>query len=387
MQGTLEVGTPQPLPPQREAFDIPEDVAYLNCAYMSPQLRSVTDVGIAALKRKQQPWTIGPADFFDGLERLRTLFAQLIQGDRDGVAVVPAASYALSTAAANVSASRRDRIVVLADQYPSNVYPWHDLAQRSGATVVAVERPDDGDWTHAVVQAIDERTAVIAVPNCHFMTGALIDVATIGAAARAVGATFVVDATQSLGVLPLQVDDIGADLVVAAGYKWLLGPYSVGYSWTAPHCRDWRPLEQHWAGREGSEDFANLTSYTGAFRPGARRFDGGEASNFVLVPMAVAALETVVEWSVERVGATVEPLTGSVVEGAAALGLSVNAEPRASHIVGLRLPGGSPGAVVQRLAEARVHVSVRGDNLRVSPYVFNTSDDVARLLEALSTAL
>ncbi len=387
MQEMLGAGTQEPLRCQRDAFDLPDDVAYLNCAFMSPQLRRVSEVGMAAVQGKQRPWRIGPADFFDDLERLRTLFAQLIHGDADGVAVVPAASYALSTAAANVSASSGDRIVILADQYPSNVYPWRDLAQRSGATVVTVKRPDDGDWTAAVVESIDERTAVVAVPNCHFMTGAVIDIQLVGKAARAAGAMFVVDATQSLGVLPLQVDDIGADMVVAAGYKWLLGPYSLGYAWTAPHCRDWRPLEQHWAGREGSEDFANLTAYSDAFRPGARRFDGGEASNFVLAPMAVAALETVVEWSVERVAATVDPLTAAVVDGAAALGLSVHAKPHASHIVGLRLPAGSPGPVVQSLAEANVHVSVRGDSLRVSPYVFNTDDDVARLLEALGAAL
>ncbi len=387
MQQTLGLGTTTPLPAQRDAFDIPDDVAYLNCAYMAPQPHRVTEAGIASAQRKQRPWSLGPKDFFDDLERLRTLFAQLVHGDADGVAVAPAASYALSTAAANASASAGDRIVVLTEQYPSNVYPWRDLAQRSGATVVAVIRPEDGNWTQAVVESIDERTAVVAVPNCHFMTGALIDLAMIGSAARAVGAMFVVDATQSLGVLPLRADEIGADVVVAAGYKWLLGPDSLGYAWTAPHCRDWRPLEHHWAGREGSEDFANLTSYTDSFRPGARRFDGGEASNFVLVPMALAALETVAEWSVERVAATVEPLTAAVLDGAAALGLSPHVGLSAGHIVGLRLPTGSPDAVVQRLAEAQVHVSLRGDNLRVSPYVFNTADDVARLLEALGAAL
>ena len=383
----LRVGTGEALPPQRDAFDIPDEVAYLNCAYMSPQLRRVTDAGLAALKRKRRPWTIGPEDFFDGLERLRALFAELIHGDADGVAVVPAASYALSTAAANVSASADDRIVVLADQYPSNVYPWRDLSQRSGASIVTVKRPDDGDWSRAVVESIDERTVLVAVPNCHFMSGALIDLAMIGEAARTVGARFIVDVTQSLGVLPLRVDDIGADMVVSSGYKWLLGPYSVAYAWTAPQFRDWRPIEQHWAGRHGSENFAQLTSYTDAFRPGARRFDGGEASNFVLVPMAVAALESVIEWSVDRIAATVEPLTTAVVRGAGSLGLPVYAEPHAGHIVGLKLPLGSPGAVAQSLAAADVHVSVRGDSLRVSPYVFNTDDDVARLLQALSAAV
>ncbi len=376
-----------PPPMERAAFDIPDAVAYLNCAYMTPQLHWVTQAGLTAVRRKQRPWEIGPADFFDDLERLRELFAHLIGADADGVAVVPAASYALSTAAANVSASVGDRIIVLADQYPSNVYPWRDLAQRSGATVVAVERPDDGDWTSAVVSAVDERTVVVAVPNCHFMSGALLDLRRVAEASRSAGALFVVDATQSLGVLPLHVSDIAPDMVVAAGYKWLLGPYSVGYTWVAPHRREWRPLEHHWAGRTGSENFADLTSYTDAFRPGARRFDGGEASNFALLPMAVAALETVTDWSVERIRSSVEPLTTAVVEGAMSLGLSTHVGPTAGHIVGLKLPPQSLTEVVQRLADAHVHVSVRGGDLRVSPYVFNDLADVARLLDTLAVAL
>lgn len=383
----MSAPTTSALPVQRDAFDIPEDVAYLNCAYMAPQPRRVTETGLDAMRRKEQPWRIAAADFFDDLERLRGLFGGLIGADANGVAVVPAASYALTTAAANVSAADGARIVVLADQYPSNLYPWRDLARRSGATVVAVGRPEDGDWTSAVVDAIDERTVAVSVPNCHFMTGALLDLAQIGSAARDAGAVFVVDLTQSLGALPLDVEDVGADLVVAAGYKWLLGPYSVAYAWLAPQLREWMPLEHHWAGRQGSENFAQLTSYTDAYRPGARRFDGGEASNFALLPMAVAALELMSEWSVRRIAEAVWPLTDAVVAGAADLGLAVHATPHAGHIIGLRLPPGSTEAVVERLRDANVHVSQRGESLRVSPYVFNTSEDVARLLDALGTAL
>lgn len=153
-----------------------------------------------------------------------------------------------------------------------------DLARRSGAHVMQVPQPAAGDWTTAVVAAIDERTAVVAVPNCHFMTGAVLDLKAMGDTARAAGAMFVADGTQSLGVLPFDVHDIGADLVVAAGYKWLLGPYSVGYMWITPHRRDWRPVEQHWAGRHGSDNFAALTNYIDEHRPGAPpwRCRGGE---------------------------------------------------------------------------------------------------------------
>ena len=375
-----------PLSSQRDAFAIPHDVAYLNCAYMAPQLRDVTDAGVSAARRKERPWTITAADFFDNLERLRALFSTLVGADPEGVAVVPAASYSLSTVAANVTASPGSRVVVLAEQYPSNVYPWRDLAQRTGAAVVAVDKPGSGDWTEGVIAAIDERTVVVAVPHCHFMTGALLDLVRIAAAARAAGALLVVDATQSLGAIPLDVAQVRPDVVVAAGYKWLLGPYSVGYVWIAPQHREWRPLEHHWSGRNGSENFADLTSYTDAYRPGARRFDGGEASNFVLLPMAVAALERVTAWGVPRIAATISPLTAAIAQGAAKLAQPASG-PRAGHIIGLRLPDGSALNVAARLAAEQVHVSVRGDNLRVSPHVYNTADDVDRFVAALAAAV
>ncbi len=353
---------------------------------MAPQLRSVTEAGIRAAQRKERPWTITSEDFFRDLERLRALFSGLVGADADGVAIVPAASYALSTVAANVTAGPGHRVIVLADQYPSNVYPWRDLAQRTGATIVAVEKAETATWTDAVVAAIDERTAVVAVPQCHFMNGALLDLGRIGAAARAAGAMLVVDATQSLGVLPLDVGDIQPDVVVAAGYKWLLGPYSVGYAWIAAHHRGWRPLEHHWGGREGSEDFAALTDYTEAYRPGARRFDGGEASNFVLLPMAVAALETVTAWSVPRIAAAIAPLSQEITRHAADLAPAPS-PPRADHILGLQLPEGAAARVAARLAHEQVHVSVRGKNLRVSPHVYNTTEDVDRFVSALAAAL
>ena len=376
-----EGGALSPVPSQRDAFAIPEGLTYLNCAYMSPQLREVTAAGARAAERKERPWTISPADFFADLERLRELFSGLLGADADGVAVVPAASYALTTVAANVAAGPDSRIVVLADQYPSNVYPWRDLAQRTGASVLAVDKPDSGDWTDAVITAIDERTVVVTVPNCHFMNGALLDLVRIGDAARRAGAIFAIDATQSLGVIPLDVASVRPDVIVAAGYKWLLGPYSVAYAWIAPEHRDWRPLEHHWAGREGSENFADLTNYTDEYRAGARRFDGGEASNFALLPM-----ETITTWSVPRIAAAISPLTDAIAQRAHDLAPAPDG-PRSGHIIGLRLPRGSATAVAERLAGEQVHVSVRGDNLRVSPHVYNSVEDVDRFISALASAL
>src|SRR5579872_6529258 len=135
------------IPCQRSLFEIPDEVAYLNCAYMSPLSRSVRAAGEAAVARKSQPWHISASDFFSESEEVRGLFAQLVGADADGVAIIPAASYGLAVAAGNLPVAKGQRILTLADQFPSNVYIWRDLADRTGASLVTIERPADDDWT------------------------------------------------------------------------------------------------------------------------------------------------------------------------------------------------------------------------------------------------
>src|SRR5258708_36252629 len=173
------------LPSQRDLFEIPDDVAYLNCAYMSPLLRAARAAGEAALARKSQPWRITPHDFFADSEAARGLFAELIGADADGVALIPAASYGLAIAAANLPIREGQRILVLEDQFPSNVYVWRDLAARAGAVVETVPRPADFDWTTALLERIDERTAIVAVPHCHCTDRSLVNLVLVSARAPA----------------------------------------------------------------------------------------------------------------------------------------------------------------------------------------------------------
>jgi selenocysteine lyase/cysteine desulfurase len=232
---------------------------------------------------------------------------------------------------------------------------------------------------------MDERTALVAVPHCHWTDGTWVDLVRGGQRAREVGAALVVDATQSLGALPLDVGQVQPDFLVAAGYKWLMGPYSQGYLYVAPRHREGQPLELNWITRQGSEDFARLVDYRDEFQPGARRFDVGERSNFTLVPMALAALRQLHTWGVSAIQETLRELTRRVAQGARPLGLEVAPEAyHSGHLVGLRRPGGYAPDVASRLAARGVFVSVRGDNLRVSPHLYNSAADVERLLEALA---
>ncbi len=370
---------------QRHLFEIPDGVAYLNCAYQSPNLRSVRAAGEGGVAAKSRPWEITAADFFAGPERARELFAAVLGGDVDGVALIPAVSYGVAVAAANLALGPGRRVVLLAEQFPSNVYPWQRAVARRGGEVHFVRRPADLDWTAAVVAAIDERTAVVSLPNGHWTDGSLVDLAEVGRAARDAGAALVLDLTQSLGAAPFDLGAVAPDFVVSAGYKWLLGPYSYCYMWMAPRHREGEPLEDNWINRAGSEDFAGLVDYEAAYQAGARRFDVGEKSNFALAPAAIAALEQVLAWGPAAIAGYTAGLTAQVGARAAELDLvAIPAERRLPHLTGVRFPGGVPDGLARRLAEADVYVSVRGDSIRISPHVYNTEADVDRLFALLA---
>ena len=381
--------TPARIPTQRHLFDIPDEVAYLNCAYMGPLMHSVVEAGDRGTRAKARPWGILPDDFFAGGERARELFARIIGADAEGVALVPSASYGLSCAARNLEAPPGGRLVVLAEQFPSNVYVWREVARSLGASLVTVSRPEDDDWTRAALDAIDERTAVAALPHCHWTDGGRLDLVRIGARCRELGAALVLDLTQSAGALGFDAGEVRPDYVVCAGYKWLLGPYSLGFLWAAPEHRGGKPIEYNWIARAGAEDFARLVDYRDEYQPGARRFDVGERSNFILVPMLNAALDQILEWGVEAIETTLAARTADIASRAAALGLgSAPSALRAGHFLGLRFPGGGlPAGLLAALAAEQVYVSVRGASMRVTPHLYNTDEDVDRLFAALERTL
>ena len=355
------------IPCQRHLFEIPGDVAYLNCAYMSPLARPVAEAGMQAIGRKLAPWTVKPEDFFTESEAARSLFARLVGASADDVAIVPAASYGLAVAARNLRVEAGDKILILAEQFPSNVYTWRELARDNGAELVTIDRPKDGDWTSAVLEHLDERVAITALPHCHWTDGGIVDLVRIGERCRDAGSALVLDITQSIGALPFDVQAIKPDYMVAAGYKWMMGPYSLGYLYVAPEHQDGCPLEQNWITRAGSENFARLIDYQDDYQPGARRFDVGERSNFALMPQSIAALELLLDWTVPSIAETLTAKTAAIAERARDAGLApMAANRRAGHFLGVRFPDGVPDGLPERLADNQVYVSLRGDSLRVT---------------------
>ncbi len=372
------------IPCQRDMFDLPENVAYLNCAFTSPLLKAAQQAGRTAIQAKANPWTITSGDFFSTAETARELFARLVSCKPDDVALVPAVSYGIALAARNLPVARDQAILVLQDQFPSNVYSWMRVAHEKNASVKTVQRPEDSDWTPAVLEAIDTNTAIVAVQNCHWTDGTLLDLVKIGEKCRSIGAALVVDGIQSVGAMPFSIDTVQPDFLVAASHKWLLGAYSFGFCYVAPKWHGGMPLEENWFNRAGSEDFARLVDYREVYQSGARRYDQGEASSFILSPIAAAGLKQILEWGVENIAETLRGKTDVIAYRAQQMGLSVApAHVRAPHLIGVSKPGGFREDLPVLLAQDNVFVSVRGESIRISPHLYTTDEDIDRLFTVL----
>jgi selenocysteine lyase/cysteine desulfurase len=376
---------------QKASFSLPDDEHYLNCAYMSPISKAVEAAGVAGVARKRVPSRISQDDFFTEASRSRALFAQLVNvADPSRIAIIPAVSYGLAIAARNLPAGRGQTIVVTHEQFPANVHAWRKLAANRGVAIRVVHPPDIEEgrgrgWNQRVLEAIDRSTAVVALGHVHWTDGTRFDLEAIGARAREVGAALVVDGTQSVGAMPFDAARIQPDALVVATYKWLMGPYSLGFAYLGPRFDDGEPLEETWIGRAGSENFKDLVHYRDDYQPGAARYDVGERTNFALLPMAITALGQVLEWQPARVQEYCRALTAPLFDRVRALGYTVE-DPawRGAHLFGLRAPAGTDITVIgERLRARKVFVSLRGSAIRVAPHVYNDARDVDALLAAL----
>jgi selenocysteine lyase/cysteine desulfurase len=248
--------------------------------------------------------------------------------------LIPSVSYGIAIAANNITMRPGQKIIVLDQQYPSNIYAWREAAKRSGAEIVAAARQQQ-TWTEAVLAHIDSATAVVAIPNCHWTDGTLLNLEEIAEATRRVNAALVIDASQSLGVYPLDISKIKPDFLVTVGYKWLLGPYGLGYLYADKKYFTGQPIEFSWLNKKNCRDFSRLAEYTDEYEPGARRFDMGEFSSFIHIPMAMAALTQIHNWGIVNIRRALISLTEKVKTMADHTGLETTNHEIAGHITGL----------------------------------------------------
>ena len=375
---------------QRDKFSMPRDLCYLNAAYMTPQTLAMQEIGAEAVARRARPWRISEADFFSDVERLRAAFARLIGASAENVAIIPAASYGIAVAARNMKLEPGQAILVLGQQFPSNVYSWMRLAEEQGAELLVAKRRAGEDWAEAVIRTTNEaagRVQVFALPQVHWSDGAPVDLHRIAGLVGDLGAQLVLDVTQSLGAVPFDIDGLNPDYVIAAGYKWLFCPYGISFLYLAEPHFEGVPLEENWINRMGSEDFAGPVEYEPRYLPGARRFDMGERAQFGQLPMAIEALRQIDEWGVQNIAETLAATNRQIADLFAAYGFVAATGQGSPHLMGLVADQEPPADLVGGLAGAGVKLSLRGRAVRSAPHLYNDAEDLELLGRALEATL
>jgi selenocysteine lyase/cysteine desulfurase len=380
------------LPSQRDLFEMPRHICYLNSASYSPLPLRTQEAGRAAVGRKGTPWTLEPAFANEQHERARAAAARLINADPADVALIPSISYGVATAAKVLTIARGARVIVLENDHSSPVLEWRTRADAQGFVVETIRRPDDGDWTSAVLAAIERSGAppvgLASISSVHWSDGGLIDIEKVGAALRQQGATFLVDATQSAGVLTMDVRRLDPDFVIFPTYKWLLGPYGRAFLYVAKRHQGGIPLEQTAFGRRNVRAENEVYFADVSYVSDARRFDMGERDHFISMEMASIGMEMMADWGASAIVPRLQMLTDRIAEGVRGIGVGLpERRVRAPHILSLAFNDGMPTGLVEGLASEGIYVAARLGRMRISPHVYNDEADADRFVAALARRL
>ena len=378
-----------PLENQSHLFDMEDGVTYLNAASYTPLPRTTYEAGLKGLARKYRPWAMNGAEPPAEAERVRGLYGGLISAPARDVAIVSSTSYGVAVMAKNLPVSAGQEIVVITDQFPSNIFSWRHLAEETGAILKVVPWPENGDWTPNVLNAIGPNTAIATLPPCHWADGTRLGLVAIGERCRKIGAAFCIDATQTAGAMPMDMDEIQPDFMVASAYKWLLCPYTLAFLYVAPHRQNGTPLEQHRWNMADVQAEATEVEYPKEFADGAGRFDMGERNNFINMPMAVASLEQLTAWTPVAIQDTLRGLTDLAAELARERDWKVVPDKnRVGHFLGVRPTSQPPSDIGAQMKAKGFHISLRGGNsIRIAPYLFNNANDIRRTFAALDDLL
>lgn len=320
------------------------------------------------------PWT----QSFDALdarvEALRRCAAMtLFDNDVEGLAIVPSAAYGIATAARNLPLNRGDAVLVLEDQFPSNLLAWQQRCTAAGASIVVARRDGGMDWTEAVLAALDQhpRVRVVAIAQAHWHDGAVLDLARIAARTCAIDSALVLDLSQSLGAMPVDLAAWQPDFIIAVGYKWLLGARGLAWLWAAPRWRDEGvAIEQHWSAREDAEVWRFDATHAPHHRAGARRFDAGGVVDGERIAIAEAAFAQLRAWGVPGIMQHLAERTAALDAALDAHGLAAWKTPgHAPHFTALRPPPTLLNSVAAAFHREGIVCTHRAGMLRLAPHL------------------
>ncbi|AXT20232.1 aminotransferase class V-fold PLP-dependent enzyme [Flavobacteriaceae bacterium AU392] len=377
---------------QKHLFNLNDNIHYLNCAYKAPLLKASEAGVIKALQREHNPIDFSAEAFFDEVDEIKVLFGKLVNCVPEQVAMIPSTSYGFASVLNNIPYKQGQHVLTVENEFPSDYYSIQRWCNTHNAELRII-KPDTNSeqigehWNTKLIENINENTAIVNISSVHWMTGLQFDLEAIGQKCKTVGAKFIIDGTQSVGALPMDIQKYNIDALICASYKWLIGPYSMGLMYISPEFNDGVPLEESWMNRSNAKDFRSLTNYTNDYTSGAARYNVGETSNFISMPILKAGLQTILKWTPEGVQEYTKELIQPLRNYLENLGVIFEEDKYFSnHLIGVKLPENiNIEALTENLVKQNIYLSVRGSSLRISVNVFNTSIDIERLINVIET--
>ena len=375
---------------RQEWFEI-EDATYLNLAGESPMPKISIRAVQAALEAKKYPHHKPDSTFFEVPNRIRASIAKLIGGKPEEIALTSGASAGVAAVAYALTWKPGDEVITAKGEFPLQYTTWKPMEEREGLKLKIVSPRERFITADDLIAAITPRTRLVSVSMVRYDDGSLLDAARVADACHKQGALLLLDVSQSCGALPMDVNQLGADFMVCAGYKWLLGPFGTGFFWAkSEHLGIIRPGPFNWMAVEGSHNFAALNFADPKPAANAKRWDSPEWAsyfNFNLVAMDVS-VDFVVRMGPELVAAhnhkLIELLFERLPKDRYVIASPTDAARRGPYGCFAARSREKTAEVYQRLWKENVVVSLREGNIRVSPHLYNMERDIDRLISVVT---
>jgi len=385
----MATATTSPITDYRQEWFEIEDATYLNLAAQSPMPKVAHRAVQTAIEWKKFPHHIADSAYFEVPNRIRASIAKLIGASSEEIALTTGASSGMSAVAYGLTWKPGDEVLTARGEFPLQYTTWKPMEAREGIVMKVVAPRERFITADDFLAAMTPRTRLVSVSLVRFDNAVLLDAARIAAACHAQGALLLLDVSQACGGMPLDVNVLGADFMVCAGYKWLLSPYGTGFFWARnEHTDKMRPGPFYWAAAEGAENFHSLAFENPKPVRGARRWDMAETSNYFNFAAMDASLQFVLQFGPETVEAHNRKLIDFLFERLPK-DRCVAASPLDSAHRGpygcfaARTPE-KTAELYQKLVKEKIIISLREGNIRVSPHLYNSERDIDRLIAAIT---
>jgi len=373
----------------RSEFADFEGVTYLNAASQGPLPLKAARASQAALEWKKLPHRILDAEYFGLPDRIRALLAKLLSAEPGEFAVTSGASSGMAVVASHFDWRPEDEILIGQGEFPAHFSTFMPLAHAGRARVKIVAPRKRFLAADDYIQHFSSQTRLVSASLVRFDDGTRLDAERLAGACRKFEVSLLLDLSQCAGAIPLNLRELGADFAVSSGYKWLLGPYGTGFFWVRHESQfKLRPGPFYWTALEGARNFHSLSLEKVEPVPGARRWDAAETANFTNLTALQASLELIARITVAEIDAHNQRLVAQIAErlprDTCVLSSPAASENRGSFICIAARKSERTRELYEKLQKAQVFVSLRESAIRISPHIYNTERDIAKLISVLS---